>query len=125
MLYTYLNALCSDSHVTVSGTVFPLYLPGVVKLKLSESLVPNVSLTVMVAVCSPGAKSNTLMLSTSGPAGRKWIRFLLCCSNYTHSNVQVLRIQLVPHSRLQNTYTAPWIHHQLSTGLCPVDHHQG
>ena len=89
MLHAYTrNVPCSDSHT--SGTVFPLYLPGVVKLKLSESLVPSVSLTVMVAVCSPGAKSNTLMLPTSGPAGRKLICFLLSGCNHTHLNAQKL-----------------------------------
>ena len=38
------------------------------KSKLSESLLPSVSVTVMVAVCTPGSKSKTSMLSTSWPA---------------------------------------------------------
>ena len=46
-----------------------LYSPGVVNVTLSESLFPKVSVTVMVAVCSPGSKSNTSMSSISKPTG--------------------------------------------------------
>ena len=52
-------------------SIVPLHRPrasGVVKSKLCEALLPSVSVTVMVAVCTPGAKSKTLMLSTSWPA---------------------------------------------------------
>ena len=46
-----------------------LYSPGVMNVTLSESLFPKVSVTVMVAVCSPGSKSNTSMSSISKPTG--------------------------------------------------------
>ena len=53
------------------NAIVPLCLPrasGVVNVKLSEALLPTVSVTVMVNVCTPDAKSKTSMISTSRPA---------------------------------------------------------
>ena len=38
-------------------------------MKLSESLLPKMSVTVMAAVCSPGEKSSTSISSISKPTG--------------------------------------------------------
>ena len=48
-----------------------LYPPGVVNVKLSESLLPNMSVTVMAAVCSPGEKSSTLMSPINRPINKQ------------------------------------------------------
>ena len=56
-----------------------LYSPGVINVTLSESLLPKMSVTVIVAVCSPGAKSNTSMSSTSKPTGGEFDKCLASC----------------------------------------------
>ena len=48
-------------------------------MTLSESLLPKMSVTVIVAVCSPGAKSNTSMSSTSKPTGGEFDKCLASC----------------------------------------------
>ena len=48
-----------------------LHPPGVVNVKLSESLFPNMSVTVMAAVCSPDEKSSTLMSPINRPIDKK------------------------------------------------------
>ena len=50
---------------------FRLYPPGVVNVKLSESLLAIMSVTVMAAVCSPGEKSSTLMSPINRPIDQK------------------------------------------------------
>ena len=99
------------------------------KLKLSESLVPSVSLTVMVAVCSPGAESNTLMSSTSGPAGRKLTCFcftavIIHIPMHKNSIGIIARIQLLSHYMIiehsHGSMDPPSIEHRtVSSGPSP------
>ena len=72
------------------------------------------SVTVMVAVCPPGAKSKTLMLSISRPVEHN--------VNSKVNNDVSLYCHIATTG--QETYMALWVHHLHCTQVCPVDYHR-